>query len=91
MHKSELVALIDMDGTLCDYEGAMRRDLERLRSPGDPAVFPDDDLAVIVLSNAEDHEPQSGPYFAPVPEAMVREVIDAYFLHRIFPAASGAK
>ena len=54
------------------------------------AIFPDDDLAVIVLSNAEEHDPQGGPYFAPVPEAMVREVIDAYFLQRIFPA-SGAK
>ncbi|MFY0571796.1 hypothetical protein ACN28E_49315 [Archangium lansingense] len=43
MQKSELVALVDMDGTLCDYEGTMARDMEKLRSPGDPAVFPDDE------------------------------------------------
>lgn len=36
--RSELVALVDMDGTLCDYQGAMRRDLERMRSPGEPAL-----------------------------------------------------
>jgi FMN phosphatase YigB (HAD superfamily) len=34
--RAELVALVDMDGTLCDYEGAMLRDLERLRSPHEP-------------------------------------------------------
>jgi len=33
--KSELVALIDMDGTLCDYDGAMRRDMARIAAPGD--------------------------------------------------------
>lgn len=38
MKKSELVALVDMDGTLCDYDGAMLRDLERLQSPGDPPM-----------------------------------------------------
>ena len=43
MQKSELVALVDMDGTLCDYEGTMARDMEKLRSAGDPAVFPDDE------------------------------------------------
>jgi hypothetical protein len=32
----EPVALVDMDGTLCDFDGAMQRDLERLRSPGEP-------------------------------------------------------
>ncbi|MFP2925758.1 5' nucleotidase, NT5C type [Pyxidicoccus sp. 3LG] len=39
--RSELVALVDMDGTLCDYQGAMLRDLERLRSPGEPPLTPD--------------------------------------------------
>jgi hypothetical protein len=34
--KVGLVALIDMDGTLCDYQGALLRDLESLRSPGEP-------------------------------------------------------
>lgn len=43
MAKAGLVALIDMDGTLCDYQGALIRDLEALRSPGEPHVHPDDD------------------------------------------------
>ena len=47
------------------------------------AIFPDDDLAVIVLSNGSD--------FSERPEAMVREVIDAYFLHRIPLTPTGAK
>jgi D-alanyl-D-alanine carboxypeptidase len=47
------------------------------------AIFPDDDLAVIVLSNGSD--------FSERPEAMVREVIDAYFLHRIPLTTTGAK
>ncbi|MBJ6764924.1 hypothetical protein JGU66_29520 [Myxococcaceae bacterium JPH2] len=42
MKRSELVALVDMDGTLCDYEGAMQRDLERLRSPAEPVPSPAD-------------------------------------------------
>jgi 5'-nucleotidase len=54
MHKSELVALVDMDGTLCDYQGAMRRDLERLRSAGEPADFPDDDEAPAWLRERRD-------------------------------------
>ena len=32
------VALIDMDGTLADYAGAMRRDLEVLQGPVDPGL-----------------------------------------------------
>jgi hypothetical protein len=32
----EKVALVDMDGTLVDYAGQMRRDLELMASPGDP-------------------------------------------------------
>ena len=31
-----LIALLDMDGTIADYEFAMRRDLERLRAPEEP-------------------------------------------------------
>lgn len=27
------IALVDMDGTLCDFDGAMQRELEKLRSP----------------------------------------------------------
>jgi 5'-nucleotidase len=43
MAKAGLVALIDMDGTLCDYQGALSRDLEALRSPHDPAVVDEDE------------------------------------------------
>jgi len=32
-NKNELIALFDMDGTLCDYEGALHRDLKKLESP----------------------------------------------------------
>jgi 5'-nucleotidase len=35
---SEPIALIDMDGTLCDFSGAMRRDLEAIRSPDEPPL-----------------------------------------------------
>jgi 5'-nucleotidase len=38
MKRSELVALVDMDGTLCDYEGAMARDLEKIRNPQEPPL-----------------------------------------------------
>lgn len=31
--KSEPIALFDMDGTLADYDKAMRRDMQRLQSP----------------------------------------------------------
>src|ERR1043166_2488404 len=40
------IALLDLDGTLCDYNGAMARDLERLRAPDeaphDPHAAGDD-------------------------------------------------
>jgi len=32
------IALFDMDGSLADYEGALVRDLEELRAPGEPPV-----------------------------------------------------
>lgn len=32
------IALFDMDGTLVDYEGQMRRDLEPLRHPSEPPL-----------------------------------------------------
>jgi 5'-nucleotidase len=38
---NELVALIDMDGTLCDYDGAMRRDMAKIAAPGDAPVWYD--------------------------------------------------
>lgn len=33
MSEKEPIALVDMDGTLCDYSGQMKRDLELLASP----------------------------------------------------------
>jgi 5'(3')-deoxyribonucleotidase len=33
--KHEAVALIDMDGTLADFDGQMQRDLESMRGPGE--------------------------------------------------------
>jgi len=40
----ELVALIDMDGTVADFDGAMQRDLAKLTSPGEriPDAGPND-------------------------------------------------
>lgn len=35
---SEPIALVDMDGTLCDYAGEMNRELALLRSPDEPDV-----------------------------------------------------
>ena len=34
----ERTGLFDMDGTLFDYEGQLRRDLEKLRSPNEPEI-----------------------------------------------------
>ena len=34
------VALFDMDGTICDYVGSMKAELEKLRSPNEPIVDP---------------------------------------------------
>ena len=40
-----LLALIDMDGTVADFDGAMRRDLARISSPNEhiPDIGPDDE------------------------------------------------
>jgi 5'-nucleotidase len=35
---SEPIALLDLDGSYADYDGALRRDLEALQSPGDPPL-----------------------------------------------------
>lgn len=37
------LALVDLDGTLADFQGAMRRDLEALRSPSEPPTVDFDD------------------------------------------------
>jgi 5'-nucleotidase len=42
MAKVGLVGLVDMDGTLCDYEGTMARDLAALRAPGEPPAMGDE-------------------------------------------------
>jgi FMN phosphatase YigB (HAD superfamily) len=38
--KDTKVALFDMDGTLCDYVGSLKKELEKLRSPNEPIVDP---------------------------------------------------
>lgn len=43
MAKAGLVGLIDMDGTLCDYQGALTRDLDALRGPHDPPLAEGDE------------------------------------------------
>jgi len=37
--KQELVALVDMDGTVADFDGAMLHELERIASPSEPPVL----------------------------------------------------
>ncbi|MEK6853610.1 MAG: hypothetical protein AABX64_02910 [Nanoarchaeota archaeon] len=34
------VALFDMDGTICDYVGSMKLELDRLRAPNEPRLDP---------------------------------------------------
>jgi 5'-nucleotidase len=43
-----LIALVDMDGTVADYDGQMVRDLEKLRAPCEPKIN---------LQNFRDKEP----------------------------------
>jgi 5'-nucleotidase len=37
--KPKPLALLDLDGTLADFDGAMRRDLKALQAPGEPEFF----------------------------------------------------
>ena len=37
---SERIALFDMDGTICDYVGSMKLELEKLRAPNEPVIDP---------------------------------------------------
>jgi hypothetical protein len=39
--RAEAVALFDMDGTLCDHEGQLRKDLKKLQAPGEPDFLGD--------------------------------------------------
>jgi 5'(3')-deoxyribonucleotidase len=42
MGQTELIALIDMDGTVADFDGAMVRELQKLAAPGEgPFLGPD--------------------------------------------------
>jgi 5'-nucleotidase len=41
MSSADRIALFDMDGSLADFNGAMRRDLEALRSPGEEPIGDD--------------------------------------------------
>lgn len=38
--KEQKIALFDMDGTICDYVGSMKRVLDKLRAEGEPYVDP---------------------------------------------------
>lgn len=42
--KMEKIALFDLDGSLADFDRAMRRDLRLMRSPGEPAIADDTNL-----------------------------------------------
>ncbi|MGB8518877.1 MAG: hypothetical protein WCD38_01790 [Candidatus Tumulicola sp.] len=42
--KTEKIALFDLDGSLADFDGAMRRDLRRMRFPGEPEIADDTNL-----------------------------------------------
>ena len=38
--KIENIALFDMDGTLCDYENALTKDMNMLKNPSEPLFIP---------------------------------------------------
>lgn len=42
--KTEKIALFDLDGSLADFDGAMRRDLRSMRFPGEPEIADDTNL-----------------------------------------------
>lgn len=57
---NERIALIDMDGTIADYDGQMRRDLDLMRSPGESDVivgFHDDPPHIEARKNAIKRQP----------------------------------
>lgn len=53
--KPEDIALFDMDGTLCDYDLALRKSMEELRSPFEPpyAGVPKDDDSAYLRARAD--------------------------------------
>ena len=40
IRKLENIALVDMDGTICDYDSEMFKGLEKLRHPSEPKFYP---------------------------------------------------
>jgi 5'-nucleotidase len=44
MMRSEKIALFDLDGSLADFDRAMRRDLRLMRFPGEPEIADDTNL-----------------------------------------------
>ena len=36
MNENQDIALVDMDGTIADYDGAMQRDMAKLAAPEEP-------------------------------------------------------
>ena len=56
----ELIALVDMDGTIADYDGQMKRDLELMRGPDESEVtvgFHDDPPHIEARKNAIKKQP----------------------------------
>lgn len=51
--KCEPIALFDLDGTLCDYDKALKNDMEKLQSPGEIyAGIPHDDAPAYLRNRA---------------------------------------
>ena len=44
MNENNLIALVDMDGTIADYDGQLTKDLQLLASPGEVVYLPWDEL-----------------------------------------------
>lgn len=52
------IALIDMDGTLCDFDGSMTRDLQVLKGPEEPDLLAEETYAHIkARKNIIKHQP----------------------------------
>ena len=53
--KPENVVLFDMDGTLCDYETALKESMEKLRHPNEPSYYgpPKDDAPAYLRARAD--------------------------------------
>lgn len=70
--ETERVALLDMDGTLCDYDAAMRRDMATIGAPGEPLVWYDDAPAhMIARKKLIQDKPGWWANLAPLPIGMM--------------------